>query len=450
MSEHIRLGKVSGFPVSVHWSVLVILWLFTWSLASTLPHAAPGHSVAAYWLAGAIGAVVLLASLLAHELTHAVVARRAGFTVSGVTLWMLGGIASFGSDAKTPKTEFRVAVSGPATSLMLAAVSAGVAAGLHALGTAPIVVGVVSWLSGINLLLGLFNLLPGAPLDGGRILRAYLWHRHGDPVRAAVGAARGGRILGYILIGLGLLQFVAGALVGGVWMAFLGWFLLTAARTEENQVLARQSLAGVRVADAMTAHPHTAPGWITVEDFIHRYLLGDRHSAYPVEGPDGSITGLITLTQLRAVAPNARATTLVRDAAIPLHQVPTAAPHEPLTALLERLSAGGRVLVVGGDHHRNRHHQTDRRARPRPAPTSHRSPQLTPNADPDHHDPAPNPWNPPAANRTSACYPRCPVSMPYALGWRASASAAQAIATESRPFCSLTFRWCPRSRIHAT
>ena len=348
MSEHVRLGKVSGFPVSVHWSVLVILWLFTWSLASTLPHVAAGYSAAAYWLAGVIGAVLLLASLLAHELTHAVVARRAGITVSGVTLWMLGGIASLGSDAKTPKTEFRVAVSGPVTSLALAALFAGAAAGLHAFGAAPIVVGVASWLSGINLLLGLFNLLPGAPLDGGRILRAYLWRRHGDPVRAAVGAARGGRILGFILIGLGLLQFVAGSLVGGVWMAFLGWFLLTAARTEENQVLARQSLAGVRVADVMTAQLRTAPDWITVADFIHRYVLGDRHSAYPVEGPDGSITGLITLTQLRAVAPEARGTTLVRDAAIPLSQVPTAAPYEPLTAVLERLApnAGGRVLIV--------------------------------------------------------------------------------------------------------
>ena len=145
-------------------------------------------------------------------------------------------------------------MSGPVTSLALAALFAGAAAGLHAVGAAPIVVGVASWLSGINLLLGLFNLLPGTPLDGGRILRADLWHRHGDPVRAAGGAARGGRILGFILIGLGLLQFVAGSLVGGVWMAFIGWFLLTAARTEENQVLDRQSLAGVRVADAMTAN----------------------------------------------------------------------------------------------------------------------------------------------------------------------------------------------------
>jgi Zn-dependent protease len=148
------------------------------------------------------------------------------------------GRSELGSETKTPNTAFRVAVPGPATSVTLAAVFAGMAAGLHPFGVAPIGVGVGWWLSGINLLLGLFNLLPGAPLDGGRILRAYLWRRHGDPVRASVGAARAGRVLGCILIGPGLLQFVADALVGGVWMAFLGWFLLTAARTEETQVLA--------------------------------------------------------------------------------------------------------------------------------------------------------------------------------------------------------------------
>lgn len=352
MREDIPVGKVAGFPLCVHWSVLVILWLFTWSLAATLPDTAPGYATAAYWLAGVGGALVLLASLLAHELAHAVIARHAGIEVSGVTLWLFGGIARLGGEAKTPRTEFRIAVSGPATSLVLAAVFAGVAMGLDAFGFAHIVVGVAWWLSGINLLLGLFNLLPGAPLDGGRILRAYLWRRHGDAARAAFGAARAGRIVAFTLIGLGLLEFVAGALVGGVWLVFIGWFMFTAARDEETRVSTRQSLAGVRVGDAMTANPHTVPGWITVEDFIHRYLLGDRHSAYPVEGPDGSIAGLITLAQLRGVAPSDRATTLVRDAAIPLDRVLTAAPHEPLTALLERLApdAGSRALVVDAGH----------------------------------------------------------------------------------------------------
>ena len=203
----------------------------------------------------------------------------------------------------------------------------------------------------INLLLGLFNLLPGAPLDGGRLVRAYLWRRHGDSVRAAIGAAHAGRVVAFILIALGLAEFLAGGLVGGVWLAFIGWFIFAAAREEEIQVTTRQALAGVRVADAMTAQPHTAPGWITVEDFIQRYVLGDRHSAYPVAERDGSIMGLVTLTQLRDVAPGRRATTSVRDIALPLHSVPTAAPMEPLSALLERMAAAGhgsRALVVDG------------------------------------------------------------------------------------------------------
>jgi CBS domain-containing protein len=204
-------------------------------------------------------------------------------------------------------------------------------------------------LAGINLLLGLFNLLPGAPLDGGRVLRAYLWRRHGDSVRAGVGAAHAGRVLAFILIALGLAEFVAGGLVGGVWLAFIGWFIFAASREEETRISTQQLFAGVRVADAMTARPHTAPGWINVEDFIQRYVLGDRHSAYPVADRDGSIVGLVTLTQLRNVAPSQRTTTNVGDIALPLQSVPTAAPQEPLSALLERMAPAGprsRALVI--------------------------------------------------------------------------------------------------------
>lgn len=344
----IPIGRIAGFAVRVNWSVLVILWLFTWSLASTLPGTEPGYTTAAYWLAGACGALILLGSLLAHELTHAILARRAGVKVFDVTLWLFGGVTRLGGEAKTPKEALRIAVSGPLTSLALAAVFSTAAYGLGALGLAHIVVGVAWWLAGINLLLGLFNLLPGAPLDGGRVLKAYLWRRYGDPVRAGVGAARAGRVLAFILIGLGLVEFLAGALVGGVWLAFIGWFIFAASREEEAQVITQQAIAGVRVADVMTADPHTAPAGITIEDFIQGYLLGDRHSAYPVADSDGSIIGLITLAQLRGVAPNERATRQVREIAIPLPRVPTAAPDEPLTALLERLGseAGNRALVV--------------------------------------------------------------------------------------------------------
>lgn len=351
MREAIPLGRIAGFPVKVHWSVIVILWLFTWSLASTLPGTVKGYSHLAYWLAGACGALVLLASLVAHELAHAVVARRMGVSVGDVTLWLFGGVTTLQGEAKTPKAAFRIAFAGPATSLALSAIFAGLAIAFDAVHATAIAVSVAWWLATINLLLGLFNLLPGAPLDGGRVVRAYLWRRHGDSVRAAVGAAHAGRVVGIILITLGLAEFLAGGLIGGVWLAFIGWFIFTAARDEEMQITTRQALAGLRVADAMTANPHTAPGSLTVEDFIQRYVLGDRHSAYPVADRDGSTMGLVTLRQLRELAPNRRTTTSVREIAVPLHSVPTAAPLEPLSALIDRLAAAGhgsRALVIDG------------------------------------------------------------------------------------------------------
>jgi predicted transcriptional regulator len=152
------------------------------------------------------------------------------------------------------------------------------------------------------------------------------------------------------LIALGLVEFLTRSVVSGVWLAFIGWFLLTVAREEETQVSSRQSLVDVHVADVMSANPSTAPGWISVADFIENYLLRERHSVYPVEAPDGSVTGLITLSRLRGIAPTARASTLVCDAAIPLDQVATAAPGEAVTALLQRATSttGGRALVVDG------------------------------------------------------------------------------------------------------
>jgi Zn-dependent protease/CBS domain-containing protein len=348
MLEGIRLGRVAGFPVAVNWSVLVILWLFTWSLASySLPSAAPDQATARYWLAGFVGALLLLGSLLAHELAHALIARRAGVEVKGLTLWLFGGVASLGGEARTPSADFRIAAVGPITSLVLAAVFGAAAEALDTLGAARLLVSVVWWLAGTNLVLGLFNLIPGAPLDGGRVLRAYLWRRHGDRVRAAVGAARAGQVVAFALVGLGLVEFVAGGGIGGLWLVFLGWFLLSAARAEEAEVTTRQQLAGVSVGEVMSRDPRTAPSWLSLEELIHRYVLGDRHSAYPVVGLDGSVEGLVTLAQLRGVPPRDRAHIQVRDVAIPLAQVRTATPGEPLLALMERLTpkTGGRVLV---------------------------------------------------------------------------------------------------------
>lgn len=351
MRDTISLGRIAGFRVNAHWSVIVILWLFTWSLATTLPDDVAGYPRGAYWAAGGCGALVLLGSLLAHELAHAVVARRVGVTTNSVTLWLFGGVTTLQGEAQTPKAAFRIAAAGPATSLVLSAAFAGLAITMESAHIAVIAVSVAWWLSAVNLLLGLFNLLPGAPLDGGRLVRAFLWQRHGDRVRAAVGAAHAGRIVAIVLIILGLAEFLVGGLISGVWLAFIGWFILAAAREEEVQATNQQLFGGLCVADAMTPKPHTAPGWISVEDFIQCYVLGDRHSAYPITDRDGSAVGLVTLRQLRDVAPGLRATTRVRDIALPLANVPAAAPGEPLNALLQRMTPVGprsRALVMEG------------------------------------------------------------------------------------------------------
>lgn len=352
MRNGIPIGRFFGFPVSMHWSILVMIWLFAWSLAgSTLPAAAPGHTAAVYWLAGVCGAVLLIASVLAHEIMHAVIARAHGLQVKGLTLWMFGGVATFADEPKTPAADFRISAVGPATSLVLAGVFAGASAAAGAGGADPVVVRVGWWLAGVNLLLGLFNLLPGAPLDGGRILRAILWRRSRDQERAAIGAARSGLILGGILIGLGLLEFLTGRVLGGIWTVFIGWFLLSAARGEQQQATVKRLLEEVRVQDVMTTAPRTAPGWFSVEVFVGQYVMTQPHSAFPVTDVDGRVLGLITLTQLRAVPPAQRATTRVSDVAIPLDRVPKATPSELLMDVFARLTpdTGGRVLVFDGD-----------------------------------------------------------------------------------------------------
>ncbi len=351
MRDAISVGRFAGSPVRLHWSVLVVLWLFAWSLASSLPDLAEGYSPADYWLAGVCGALVLLASLLAHELAHVVVAHRSGIAVVDITLWLVGGMTNLGAEPATPTAAFRIAIAGPVANLACAVVFGGLFVALETSGAAPIAVGVVYWLGVTNLLMGLFNLLPGAPLDGGRALRARLWRRHGDIVRAGIGAAHTGQVLAVVVIVSGLAEFAAGGLIGGVWLEAIGLFIFAASREEQHRITTQEAFAGVRVADVMTRRPNTAPGWITVDDFIQRYVLRGRHSAYPVTDQDGSILGLVTLNQLRDIAPGRRAVTRVGDVALPLKTLATAVPQEPLTALLQRMSAArrrARALVFEG------------------------------------------------------------------------------------------------------
>jgi Zn-dependent protease/predicted transcriptional regulator len=346
-----RLGRLAGIDIGVNWSVLIIFALLAWSLsASRFPTVYPGNPVWAYVAAGLCAAVVFLFGLLAHELAHAIVARRNGVAVEGITLWMFGGVARLRGEAPSPGAELRIAGVGPLVSLLLGIVFGAVTFALAAAGHHGLVLGTLGWLAGINVVLAVFNVLPAAPLDGGRLLRAALWKWRGDRTWAAVASARAGRVLGLVLIFLGLWQFLTGATIGGLWLALIGWFLLGAAAGEEQHARVGGALHGLRVADIMSAQPETVPADLTVAELVDRHLWSSRHSAFPLVD-QGRPVGLVTLNRIRSVPLERRAVTAVRDVSCGPDELTVVSPNEPVTDLLDKLSgcADGRALVVGDD-----------------------------------------------------------------------------------------------------
>jgi Zn-dependent protease/CBS domain-containing protein len=353
MNENLSLGRIAGVHVGLNWSLLVVAGLIAWSLAvGILPYSAPGHSSGAYWVAGIISAFVYLASLLAHELAHSIVAMRRGIRVEGITLWLFGGVSRFSTESSSPGDQALITFVGPLTSLVLgvlfvlASAAAGGGAAQPGLFAASL-----AWLGYINLLLGVFNLVPAFPLDGGRLLQSLIWLRTGDRLRATRIAARIGMGFAGLLIAYGLITFFSqGNLFGGVWAVFLGWFLLSAARAEESGSLIRQALSGIKVVDVMTPNPVQAADNISVEEALHDYVLTSRHSTFPTHDASGQLSGLLTMAAVKNVAPNARPTTLIKQVTCPLDQVSTAGPGDSVADLLGRSEgcSEGRTLVIDG------------------------------------------------------------------------------------------------------
>lgn len=348
MHEHVRLGRIAGIAVGINWSVLAIFALITFGLAAgQLPAAYPGRATAAYAVAGVIAGALFFLSLLAHEIAHAIVARHHGVDVDGITLWMLGGVARLRGEPATPAAELRIAGVGPAVSVALAAGFAATGLLLRTVGVTGLPIGVFAWLATINLVLAAFNLIPAAPLDGGRLLRAALWRRHGDRLRAATAASRAGRWFGWLLVGVGLVEFLI-ADVGGLWLMLLGWFITSAAAAEEQHAELTDELRHVRVADVMTADPVTVPAGITVSRFLDDYVFVHRHSTFPVTDADGGLTGLVTLRRVKRIPVGERDATQVGQVACRLADVPVAGPDDAVAELLPRLTAAAdeRALVV--------------------------------------------------------------------------------------------------------
>ncbi len=346
-----RIGSIAGLDIKLDWSILIIFWLLTWSLAASgLPAFTAGYGTAQYWVAAVATTVAFFVSLLAHELSHCVVARRHGIHVRDVTLWLLGGVSRLEQEPPTPSADLRIALAGPAMSFALGAGAFGVAVLLVALGAPDLVTSCAVWLASVNIILAVFNLVPAAPLDGGRVLRSIRWRQTGDRARATIDAARAGRVFAFVLVGLGFFEFLVGVDVSGLWFVLLGWFLLSASRVEEMQARMTRSLGTTRVRDLMTPDPISVPGTISVHDALHDYVLARHCSSFPVLAADGGCTGLVTLGRMRSVRPELRTTTPVSAISWTLVDLTTAAPDELLLDVLRRSKPGGdgRILVCEG------------------------------------------------------------------------------------------------------
>jgi Zn-dependent protease len=347
MTASVRFGRIAGIPVGASWSALLIAALIAWSLAgSLLPAEVPGLAPAAYWLAGLVGAGLFLGSLLAHEIGHALVARRAGLAVRGITLWLLGGVAQLEDEPASPADELRVAIVGPAVSLALGLGFGLVAAALAVAGGPAVAVTLAGWLALANGVLALFNLLPAAPLDGGRVLRGLLWRRHGNRARASVTASTAGVWVGGGLVAYGLLGAFTGWGVGTLWTALVGWFLVTAARQERDHAVLRSDLGGLRADQVMAPAPPAAPAWFTVDAFLRTYVHPWRAAALPLRSFDGQPAGVVTAAALEAVPPQRRHIVRAGDVAIPMAALLLVAPDQPVADLAARLAATPTVVAV--------------------------------------------------------------------------------------------------------
>jgi Zn-dependent protease len=345
VTPSIRLGRLFGIEIGANWSLVFIFALVTWTLATNvLSVDVPGQGFAAYWLAAAAGAVLFYVCLLAHEMSHALVARRSGVKVAGITLWLFGGVSRLEGEPKSAGSEAAIAIVGPLTSFVIALIAVGLAIVIPGNGLIP---DLLSWLAIVNVALGLFNLVPAFPLDGGRLLSSFFWWRSGSRRRGVHNAVRIGRVFAFLMIAGGVLELFTGAVVSGIWIAFIGWFLLSAGGSEEAGANIKALLRSVPVSAAMTSPVVVVPDWLTVAQFLESFAPQHNFTTYPVHEPSGRLTGVVRLSELVRVPQAERDHKRLADCAQPISDVPVARPSDDLGALVERLGSAleRRVLV---------------------------------------------------------------------------------------------------------
>jgi Zn-dependent protease/CBS domain-containing protein len=339
MTKHsIPLGKILGIQIGLDYSWFVIFALITWMLAdSYYPDEFKDWSPLLYWLTGAATAIMLFVSVLLHELGHSVVAQRYKIPVRSITLFLFGGVAQIGAEPPSAVAEFFIAIGGPLVSLALAALFYAVQPLLT--GMEPLL-GLAKYLAYINTALVAFNLIPGYPLDGGRVFRAIVWAITGDMGRSTLIAANVGRFFAFMLIFLGVLQMFSGNLGGGLWIAFIGWFLDNAASVQIQQVTLRGVLTGHRVSEAMNTHCAIIPEDLTLQQLIDEQILGRGQRSFLVNRGNQTV-GLITLHRIKEVPRAEWATTSVAQAMLRFEQLKCIDPDTELWSALQKMDRNG-------------------------------------------------------------------------------------------------------------
>jgi Zn-dependent protease len=340
----IRIGRLAGIAIGVQPLWILIVALITWSLGAVYyPDQVDGIAPLAAYGLGLLSALLLFASILMHELGHAVVARRNGVEIEEIDLWLLGGVARMAGYPKTARAELRFALAGPAVTLLIAAVFAAIGAALPS--TSPTTLkAVVDYQAFVNLAILVFNLLPAFPLDGGRVARALIWGRIGDIERATAIAASIGRDFGFAMIALGIAGALLGA-VGGIWLVLIGIFVIAAAKAEERGLHVRVAFTGREAGRLMSSPAITIPADVNVAAAVKDYFVRYRHTAFPVTGEDG-LVGLVNLEAVGRVPAERRAETPVGQIAIDDPSL-VIDQHQDVAELLERpaFQRVGRAVV---------------------------------------------------------------------------------------------------------
>jgi Zn-dependent protease len=331
-STGIRLFSVWGIPIYLHVSWFIIFALITLSLAKQFTSLHPGWTQTQHYALGIITSVLFFASVVFHELSHSFVALRYQIPVKSITLFVFGGLAGIGREPDNARQEFNIAIAGPLSSLFLAGCFWLVAHFFHG---DDMVVAAAGWLAWINTPLAVFNLVPGFPLDGGRVLRGIAWGITGNFERATKIAANAGKAFAYVMILIGVWQMLNGNWVGGLWTAFIGWFLLSAAQESYAQVAIRSTLNGVRAADVMSQDVPTVTRDMSLEEYVHE-VLRTGVLTHIVIGA-GKPVGLVSLQAARTVPRNEWATNSVQAVMLPIERIEWAKPDEPALAVLERM-----------------------------------------------------------------------------------------------------------------